>query len=177
MVDTNLSEGTDVVPWYSKLKDAKDRTTLKPKHIVACVRHWLYNESAAQCAKSMGISPSHLADIFKSPAAKELRTYLNAKAGDPVQLAKDIAAANTLNVTLDWYSALEWAKDARDYKAVASMTKDLAALGGVQATPPKQQIETSKTIKIVFDGTSLDQEAVEADWEEIVDDEDDDDGP
>ena len=177
MADTTSSDTTskEVVPWHKKLKKGFEYTELKkPVHIIACVRHWLFNESASKVAKELGIGPSHLADIFKSPAAKELREELRNRVGDPVELAKDIAKSNGLGVTLDWYMALEWAKQARDYGAVAKMSKELAALGGVQATPPKQEIEEKKTIRIVLDSSTLEQESVEADWVEVVDSDDDD---
>ena len=171
MADTS---STDVVPWYKNLKKGSEYTTFrKPKYLVACIRRWLFNDSIADIAKELNIGPSHLADIFKSPAAKELKAHLDNKVGDPLELTKDIARANAMGVTADWYMALEWAKEARDYRSVAQMTKDLAALGGVQAIPPKQEIETSKTIRIVFEGDSLDTKAVEAEWEEVNDEDDD----
>ncbi len=55
------------------------------------------------------------------------------------------------------------------------MTKDLAALGGVQAQAPKQEVETHKTVRIVLDTDTLDAGIVEADWEEVHTEEDDDD--
>jgi len=157
----------------AKWTDNKKREILKPWHTVACVRHWMNGESTAQIARDMGKGATTLTDLFKSPAAVRLRDFLDKELQDPVELAKSMAKANSLGVTMDWYMALEWAKEARDYRSVAQMTKDLAALGGVQAIPPKQEIETSKTIRIVFEGDSLDTKTVEAEWEEVNDEDDD----
>lgn len=173
MADTKASESKDVVPWHKKIQKGSEYTVLKPKFTVAVMRRYLFNTSVKEIAETSGMSKSHLFDILKSPAAKEIKRHVEEKTGDLVELTKDMAKANALGVTLDWYEALEWAKEGRDFKAVASMAKDLAALGGVQATPPKQEIEHSKTIKIVFEGDSLDQEPVEAEWEEIDDDDED----
>jgi len=173
MADTSSSKAITAKERFAKYPDTHERETLKPWHTVALVRHWLFGESAASIAKDMGRGASTIADLTRCPAALRLKVYLDDKAGDPVQLAKDMAKGNSLGVTMDWYMALEWAKEARDYRSVAQMTKDLAALGGVQAIPPKQEIETSKTIRIVFEGDSLDTKTVEAEWEEVNDEDDD----
>lgn len=170
-----VTKKKDDIPWYDKVKKPEELEVLKPWQTAALIHRFLFQDSWAKCARSAGKRDAkHLSQIAKSPAAKRLTDYLEKSIGDPVQMAKDIAAAASLNVTLDWYMALEWAKEAKNFEAVARMSKDLAALGGVQATAPKQEIETQKTIKIVFDGTDLDQEIVEADWEEVQDEDDED---
>lgn len=146
----------------------------KAWHKVAAIRSWL-GETHASIAKSFNRSPATVSSVLKAPAAKNIKAYLDEHYSDPVALAKELAKANALDVTGDWYLALEWAKEARDYEAVAKMTKDLAALGGVQAQAPKQEVETHKTVRIVLDTDTLDAGIVEADWEEVHTEEDDDD--
>lgn len=142
----------------------------KPWYILAVVQKFL-GYSGPEISKNLGKNAKSIYEICKSPAAEKLIAYLEEKIEDPVALAKELAKAQVMGVTTDWYMALEWAKEARDYKSVASMTKDLAALGGLQADPPKKDPEGERTIKIVFEGSSLDTKAVEASYE-IVEDED-----
>lgn len=155
-------------PEYNELE------TLKPWHTIMIIRKYLYGEPWKLIAKDLNRNEGSLSQIASSPAGKRLREHLDQRFEDPVELVKSMAAANTLGVATDWYMALEWAKDARDYDSVARMAKDLAALGGVQATAPKQQIEETRTVKIVLDTDTLDTESVEADFT-IIEDEDDDD--
>lgn len=170
----SLSKKKTELQKLKNLPKTRDKTELKLAwHRNAVIRHWM-GESASSIAKVFNRSESIVYDLMQSPAAKELKDYLDKKLGDPADFAKELAKANSLDVTLDWYMALEWAKEARDYDAVAKMSKDLAALGGVQATPPKQEVETTKTITIHFDGSDLNQQTVEAEWEEIVDDDSED---
>lgn len=161
----------EVVERFKNAPLTQERETLNTWHMIAVIKRWL-GQSTEDVAKLVGKAPGTIDNLMCSPAAKRLKAHLDKKLNDPVALAKELAIVQSLDVATDWYLALDWAKEARDYAAVAKMTKDLAALGGVQATPPKQQIETSKTIRIVLDSESIDQEAVEADWEELEDDDD-----
>ena len=160
----------------AKYPTYKELEVLKPWHAIAVTRHHLFDETWADISKDISRNETTLSAIANSPAGKRLTAFLKSKVSDPVGLAMILAQANSLGVTTDWYMALEWAKEARDYDAVARMSKELAALGGVQATPPKQQIEETRTVKIVLDTDSLETEAVEADFT-IVEDEEDDDFP
>ena len=86
----------------------------------------------------------------------------------------EIARANALEVTLDRYLALEWAKEQKDPKTVDMIAKDLAAIGGVQAEPKKnlESAQVPQTIHLHFDTSSLKAPVIETEFE-VIDDDDD----
>ena len=96
-----------------KLKNlprTRDKTELKLAwHRNAVIRHWM-GETTKSIAQTFNRGQNTVSELMVSPAAKELKAYLDEKLGDPAEFAKELAKANALNVTLDWYMALEWAK-------------------------------------------------------------------
>jgi hypothetical protein len=165
-------------PWYEGRvgKQPTERETLLPWHTVAIIRHHLYNEQWKDIAKIFKCSANYISRVGKSPAGRRLKTRLEEGISDPVEFAKEVAQANALDVTLDRYMALEWAKEEGDAKLVDSIAKDLAAIGGVQPEPKKvEKAETVQpTIHIHLPSESLELPSVEASYEVIEDESDDD---
>lgn len=81
----------------------------------------------------------------------------------PEQVAEITLKAASVNATQDYMTALEWAKEARDYQAVHRMTKDLLDFADVGQK--KDSGDGGRTIHIHLDAKDLDSPEVDTEFE------------
>lgn len=130
----------DAAP-YSLMTLPRDRETLKPWHMIGIAMHELYGLTWEETGDKMGRGHTVLSQIAHSPAGSAFRERLLELTETPEAVALLLMKANSINVTADFFAALEWAKDARDYVAVHKMTKDLLTMAGAE----ERQTADSKT--------------------------------
>lgn len=105
--------------------DPETLTKLKPYMALAIARHEVYGETWQQVAEQMGKSAGHLAAAARSPAGLEFKAQLQDIVGNPKSIVKMMMDSATLQMYMDWMTALQWAKDARDFKTVHTMLRDV----------------------------------------------------
>ena len=147
------------------------RETLTPWLILGMAMHDLYGYTYKEVVDKIrgGKGESTLSKSAISPAGKRWRAKIADLVSSPEKLSKVLIQAASLDVTADFIMALEWAKDARDYRAVHSMTKDLLAVAGISGDEKKKP-DAPTAVHIHLESKSLDIPAVEMDYE-IVDEE------
>jgi hypothetical protein len=124
-------------------------------------------------AKEFGKHPGTISKLMKSPGAQRLIAHVTEVFEDPLELTRELAKANALDLTMDRYMALEWAKEQKDPKVVDAIAKDLAAIGGIQAEPKKTETTpVAQTIHLHFDSPTLNAPIIESDFEVVDDDTD-----
>jgi len=146
---------------------------LKPWQAVAIVQHELYGMTWKQVAEPLGKSENYLCALGNSPAGQRLRQYVTDMCDQPEAIALMLMKAATVNFTADYMTAIQWAKDAKDYAVLHRMLKDALVLAG--AEDRKNEKATGKVeYHIHLDGGTLDEPKVLTKHEvleaEVVDD-------
>ena len=128
----------------AKLKDdppPEDPQELLPWHRLAIVKHEIYGQSYAEIAAEHGKGANTLSKIANTPAGKrcieEIREITSIKG-----LTKMLLENAQLNMYEDWLVALAWAKDARDYKTMHSMIKDVGLQPTLEQTKKDERPQT-----------------------------------
>lgn len=142
-------------PNYALMVQPRDRTTLKPWHMIGIAMHELYGLTWEEVGDKMGKGHTVLSDIARSPAGSAFRERLLELAESPEAVALLLMKANSINVTADFFVALEWAKEARDYAAVHRMTKDLLTLAGAEERKQEPEDSGARELHIHLDAKDL----------------------
>lgn len=140
---------------YGKMTAPIDRVNLKPWHMIGIAMHELYGLSWTEVGERLGRGHTVLSDIGRSPAGVAFRERLLQLAETPESVALLLMKANSLNVTADFMTALEWAKEARDYAAVHRMTKDLLTLAGAEERQTPETKQNVQELHIHLDAKDL----------------------
>jgi len=170
MADT---ENDDKLAKWLALRDTlpseEERETLTPWVALGLIMHDLYGYSYKEVCEKIrnGKGAATLAKSAKSPAGRRLRATIMELADNPVELTKLYMKAQSMDVTADFLLALEWAKEAHDYRAVHQMTKDLLNLATVSGD--SKQREQPQVVHIHLESGSLDIPIVKTDYE-VLDD-------
>lgn len=118
-------QSAEVAERIALMTPAAELTKLKPYMALAIARHEVYGESWEAVSETIGKSPGHLSECARSPAGREFTAHLTDMMGDAKSVVKMLMESATLQMYMDWFAALEWAKTARDHKAVHTMLKDV----------------------------------------------------
>ena len=114
---------------------------LKPWHRLAIVKHEIYGESWDDIAKEHGKSGNTIRDIAKTPAGlkciDEIREITSIKG-----LTKMLLENSQLQMFEDWLVAKEWAIQARDYKTLHAMLKDVGLQPTLEQTKKDDRPQT-----------------------------------
>lgn len=141
---------------YALMTLPKDREDLKPWHMIGLAMHDLYGLTWEEVGDKMGHGHTVLSDIGRSPGGTAFRARLMELAKTPEAVALLLMKANSINVTADFFVALEWAKEARDYAAVHKMTKDLLSMVGAEEKQRDEGRDTRPELHIHLDAKDLD---------------------
>lgn len=180
MADTGTeTEDKRLVEWREKRNEVaaqyEERERLTPSLALGIIIHDLYGLTWKEVAERIrdGRGYDNFRRSARSPAGKRLREQIQELADHPKELAKLYMQAQSMDVTVDFLAALQWAKDARDYRAVHSMTKDLLQFAGLRTDEKKESV-SQQAIHIHLDAGSLDTPAVQTSYEvveaDVVDD-------
>lgn len=154
--------------WIAKAYkvDLEDLEVLKPWMSMGISMHVMYGWTWEEVATKIGHNVDSLRKVSRSPAGRRLREKLQEMFEQPEQVAKLILMSNQVNATVDYLVALEWAKEARDYNAVARMTEKMMPkiVKEQEAAPPPQQIQ----ITIMGGGAPMAEAFVPTDFKEIT---------
>jgi hypothetical protein len=142
-------------PNYALMVQPHDRTNLKPWHMIGLAMHDLYGLTWEEVGDKLGKGHTVLCSIGGSPAGTAFRTRLMELAESPEAVALLLMKANSINVTADFFAALEWAKEARDYAAVHKMTKDLLTLAGAEERQKDDERVQTQELHIHLDAKDL----------------------
>jgi len=137
------------------MPEPHERTTLKPWHMYAIAMHEVYGYSWQRVADRMERGADNLRAVAKSPAGRGMIEAVRERMDTPEKIALLLMKANTVDATVDYLMALEWAKEAKDYAAVGKMTKDLLTLAGAEDRKEEHQEEV-RELHIHLDGADLD---------------------
>ncbi len=140
---------------YALMTQPKDREDLKPWHMIGLAMHELYGLSYEEVGDRLGRGHTVLCDIGRSPAGERFRGRLKELCETPEAVALLLMKANAINVTADFFAALEWAKEARDYVAVHRMTKDLLVLAGAEESQKEDKGKQTQELHIHLDARDL----------------------
>ena len=156
-------------------KNPEKLTRLKGWHVHAIMLREMYGYRWEEIGERLNKSGNRIKQIVeRSPAAKELRKKVVEMLGNPQVLARIMLEANVVNATVDMLTALQWAREKKDYNAVARMTKDMLALGGIEPQSAKavpQEIVVHlgtgslEQLKIKTSYKKSNEDIEEADWE------------
>ena len=141
---------------YGLMTLPKDREDLKPWHMIGLAMHDMYGLSWEEVGDRIGRGHTVLHVIARSPAGNRFRERLKELYETPEAVALLLMKANSINVTADFFAALEWAKEARDYAAVHKMTKDLLSMVGAEEKQRDDAKDTRPELHIHLDASSLD---------------------
>ena len=157
-----------------KLKDnppPQEPQELKAWHRLAIVKHEIYGDSWEAIAEEHGKGGDTLRKIAQTPAGikcvEEIREITSIKG-----LTKMLLENAQLNMYEDWLVALDWAKQARDYKTLHSMLKDVGLQPTLEET---KRDERPQTIMITLGSADLQPVATLSSYV-IVDDAEEPDG-
>lgn len=153
----------------------EERETLKPWHMMAIAMHDLFGYTWKEVAKRIGRSESNLQAVAKSPAGRRMREHLSRMVDTPEKVANLLLRATSVGATVDYISAMEWAREARDYDALYRMSKDLLKIAGAEAETKKESSDQQNVaIHIHLDSNSMEEPFVTSDYieAEVVEDKD-----
>lgn len=142
-------------PAYALMTQPKDREDLKPWHMIGLAMHELYGLTWEEIGDRLGRGHTVLSTISHSPAGTRFRGRLKEMCETPEAVALLLMKANAINVTADFFAALEWAKEARDYVAVHRMTKDLLVLAGAEESQKEEKGAQKQELHIHLDARDL----------------------
>jgi len=128
--------------------------------------------SFKDAAERVNRNASTLSKYSRSPAAHKWLENLAEFLDDPVEMAKAYMRANALSITLDRISFLEAAITAGDYKAGDAIAKDIQEKLGIVS--PKTKTDVAPVLNITIGGGNVEIPAIEAEWTEVKDEEEDD---
>jgi len=153
--------------------NTKELEHLKPWQAVAITIHELYGKTWKEVGEQFNKSENYMVQIGSSPAGTRLKAYISDMCDKPEAIALMLMKASTVNFTADYLTAIEWAKDAKDYAVLHRMLKDALVLAG--AEDRKNEKATGKVeYHIHLDGGTLDEPKVLTKHEvleaEVVDD-------
>lgn len=120
--------------WRSTLKDTTDLVEikdLKPWHKVALLQHHVLGTPWAKIAVVLGRSTAHMGEISTSPAAVKFRAELDELLTNTPALVRMAIQTGSLGIAMDDATALEWAKDAKDYNFIHKFAQDYFKIAGV----------------------------------------------
>lgn len=146
-----------------KYPEARERQELKVWHYHMIAKKYVYGKTWKEVGEEFGKSAQYLSRIANSPAGKEFRAKIENM--EPEQVAEATIKAASVDATHDFMIALEWAKEARDYKAVRKMTKDLLEFADVGDKGGGDG--GGQTIVLNLDASSLESPEVETDYQEL----------
>jgi hypothetical protein len=172
MADTTSagkSKAVDKPYDWSTAVASKEREELRPWHALGLIMHDLYGYTYKEVADRLrnGKGAETLRQVAQSPAGKRLKERVAELIDSPDKIAKLFIQASSLDVTSDFLVALEWAKEARDYRAVYAMTKDLLRIASV--SEDSKASERPSAVHIHLSGGSLDAPIVKTDYEIVED--------
>ena len=170
----SIDRGTPTKEEIAKLKNLpqkKMRDRTEPSDLpnwakTALVKRELYGLTWKEAAQEFNRTAGTLKNYGLSPIGKDIRQQVGDFRDNPVEVAKAMLAANALGITLDRLTALEWAKDARDYQQVDKIASDLQDRIGITKKSPKS--DTPMSITIQWSGGSFEAPVIEAEAEEVV---------
>ena len=81
-----------------------------------------------------------MGDVAKSPAAEKFKAELDELMADTPALVRLAVQAGSLGIAMDDATALEWAKDAKDYAFVHRFDQDYFKIAGV-IEPTERQVQ------------------------------------
>ena len=143
----------------TRLKDnppPQEPQELKPWHRLAIVKHEIYGDSWEVIAEERGKSGDTLRKIAQTPAGlkcvEEIKEITSVKG-----LTKMLLENAQLGMYEDWLVALDWAKQARDYKTVHSMLKDVGLQPTLEETKKDERPQT-----IILNLSAADMQPVQA---------------
>jgi len=154
VVDPKLRENVEDLPRWVK---------------TALVFRALEGSSWKEAAERLGRRPDTLSKYGQSPAAKKWLGDLLEFIDDPIELAKAYMRANALSITLERIAFLEAAISAGDYKAGDAIAKDIQEKLGIVS--PKTKMDVAPVLNITIGG-AIEVPTIDATWEEVKDDED-----
>jgi len=139
----------------TRVKDKEPPQTpqeLRPWHRLAIVKHEIYGDSWDAIAEEHGKSGHTIREIASTPAGQraiqEIRELTTIKG-----LTQMLLENAQLGMFEDWLVALDWAKQARDYKTVHSMLKDVGLQPTLEST---KRDDRPQTIMINLSSGDLD---------------------
>lgn len=152
-------------PDWSELQQSELRTTLEPWHAVAIAQHELFGKPWSQIAEEMrgGRGAHTMREVSESPAGEALRTKIADIVGDPMQLVKLLMQEHMLQAFADHLAAREWARDAKDYKALHAMNRDIDLMPLLETMKKPQQMGTP-TLVVQLNGGKLDTAEIKTDY-------------
>ncbi len=151
---------------------AKDRENISdlPRWVkTALVMKVVDGATYKEAAGRFGKTGRTLSEYAKSPAAKKWIEELLEFVEDPIAMAKAYLSANALSITLERFVFLEAAMAAGDYKEGDRIARDLQDRMGIVAKKEKDAGAIKLTLNL--GSASLEAPTVEAEWEEMDDDE------
>lgn len=138
---------------------------------LALVKREVEDLSYKDAAEAFGRTEKTLQKYGQSPAAEKWLADLQDFLNDPLAMAKAILQASSLAVTLDRFVIYEQAKKS-DLPLADKIAKDLQDRMGLGV---KKSSEGAIQVKINLGGTSLEMPAIEAEYEVVGGDEEDED--
>ncbi len=143
----------------------EERTTLEPWHAVAIAQHTLFGKSWAQIAEEMrgGKGEATMKAVASSPAGTALQQKISEIVGDPVALVQLLMKEHMLQAFADHLACREWARDAKDYKALHAMTKDIDLLPVLEGMK-KPTASGPTTLVVQLSGNGLEMAKVSTDY-------------
>ena len=150
----------------TKFTPPEERESLTLWIALGIIMHDLYGLTWKETCRRVrgGKGYDTLRKSAASPAGKALREKIAGLADKPEKLSALLINAESMNLTVDFLLALDWAKEAHDYKAVHQMTKDLLKIAGVDEPKEKQ---TPQTVHIHLEGGSLDIPTIQTEYEVV----------
>lgn len=154
-----------------KAPEARERETLLPWHMMAIAKKELYNLTWQEIADEMrnGKGSATMSQVYNSPAGVRYREELQEHLADIPTMVKTMMDSATLQMYIDWMQAFEWAKDARDYKQIHTMAKDV----GLKKVVEEDQQQGPRTIVLNLSANDLAQGEVKSSAKMITVEEDD----
>lgn len=124
---------------------------------VAIVKHEMFGESYAQVAEQMGKGATTLSKYVATPAGRKAVAQVK-EMGDVKSIVKLFMESGTMHMYADWLMAFEWAKQARDYKMVHTMVKDV----GLQPILQEAKQQTNAPTTLILNLGTADLETIKA---------------
>lgn len=164
-------EHNKAIEKLKNLPDSSERETLNTWHMIAIAKHELYGLSWQEVVDEMrgGKGKTTIVKVANSPAGKRFREKLLEEIGDVPNLVKKMMESDTIGKYMDWMMAFEWAKEARDYKQMHTMVKDV----GLKKVLEEDQQQGPRTIVLNLSANDLAQGEVKSSAKMITVEEDD----